>query len=330
MEVESNCSIQRAATKELGLHTAAAIGALRCGSLSPKLPEYSVLPLELTRLRSLLSGPLSFALLRLLHRESRLLYAGRLHYPDVLSTPLVLDSMPALGSLMRSEQMNYALAPGTVDLPGWVRFRTEPVMRLNLDSAWNQFSDYLAALNSKHRVKARRVQALSQELTYSLLDLQDLRTNRHLLDGLFTDLKQRLPFMLGVINTRFFEEQAEHYGNRLQLRLYRQGPKAVGFISLLQQDGVLYALQACAEPEENKRLHVYQRMLYDALDLAIRQRCTSLHLGRTAAGIKSSIGAEPLPGFYSVYARGSLRRLALRILARWAKPEQQPIRKTFR
>lgn len=312
------------------IHSAGAMGAISRGSLGSSVPEYSVIPLDLSGLRQLLHGPLRVLLPPLLRRQPRLLYVGRLHYPDILSTGPDREAMPLLRDFMREEGIHFALAPDRIQQPGWVSFRTEPVMLLRLNTQWQQFSDYLSALNSKHRVKARRVLSIAEPLSHRELDAAGLQKNREMLDALFAGLKQRIPFMLGALNARFFEEQKAHYGNRLHLRLYELDGKPVGFISLLEEDGTLYALHACSDPAENKRLHIYQRMLYDAVELAISLRAEVLHLGRTAAGIKSSIGAEPAPGFYSVFARRALMRLVLRIMARWARPDQEPIRKAFR
>ncbi|MBU6324586.1 MAG: GNAT family N-acetyltransferase [Bacteroidetes bacterium] len=312
------------------IHSAGAMGAVSRGSLGLSIPEYSLVPLDLSGLRQLLQGPLRVLLPPLLRRQPRLLYVGRLHYPDVMSLAPDAAAMPLLGDFMREEGIRFALAPDRLLLPGWVTFRTEPVMLLHINAQWQQFPDYLSALNSKHRVKARRILAIAEPLRYRELDAAGLHDNRAMLDTLFAGLKQRIPFMLGALNARFFEEQIAHYGNRLHLRLYELEGKPVGFISLLEEEGTVYALHACSDPAENKRLHIYQRMLYDAVELAISRRCELLHLGRTAAGIKSSIGAEAIPGFYSVYARGALMRLVLRILARWARPDQEPIRKAFR
>lgn len=311
-------------------HSASAIGALSRGSLGTSIPEYSVIPLDLTGLRQLLHGVLRRLLLPLLPRNPRLLYLGRLHYPDVMSQPPDAEALPLLQHFMREEGIRFALAPGLVQVPGWVHFPTEPLMQLQLHSEWGQFSDYLSALNSKHRVKARRVLSISESLQFRTLDANALHEHKPMIDALFIGLKQRVTFMLGALNTHFFEEQKEYYGDKLHLRLYETAGKPVGFISLLEEGGTLYALHACSDPMENKRLHIYQRMLYDVVDLAISLRCQTLHLGRTAAGIKSSIGAEPLPAYYSVYARTALLRSALRILARWARPDQEPIRKAFR
>lgn len=312
------------------IHSAAAIGASSRSSLGAYIPEYSVVPLEHSGLRQLLRGPLRLLLPPLLRRQHSLLYVGRLHYPDVMSRPPAQDSMRRITNFMCERGLRFALAPGKVRVPGWIHFRTEPIMQLNIPSQWRHMDDYLSTLNSKYRVKAKRIMALSAPLTMRLLEVADLNQERPTLDAMFALLKQRVPFMLGAINTRFFEEQKDHYGDRLHLRLYELEGKPVGFMSLLEEAGTLYALQACTLPAENKRLHIYQRMLYDAVALAINQKCNLLHMGRTAAGIKSSIGAEPVEGHYSVYARGVLMRLILRILAPWARPYEEPIRKAFR
>ncbi|MEY3983984.1 MAG: hypothetical protein RL160_1543 [Bacteroidota bacterium] len=312
------------------IHSAGAFGALSRGSLGAYIPEYSVVPLEHSGLRQLLRGPLRLLLPPLLRRQHRLLYVGRLHYPDVMSRPPAQDSMPLITNFMCAEGLRFALAPGKVQVPGWIPFRTEPIMLLNIPLQWQHTDDYLSNMNSKHRVKAKRIMAVSAPLTMRLLEVADLNEERSTLDALFAGLKQRIPFMLGALNTKFFEEQKDHYGDRLHLRLYELEGKPVGFITLLEEAGTLYALHACTLPAENKRLHIYQRMLYDAVSLAIIKRCSQLHMGRTATGIKSSIGAEPVEGYYSVYARGVLMRFILRILARWVRPDEEPIRKAFR
>ena len=45
--------------------------------------------------------------------------------------------------------------------------------------------------------------------------------------------------------------------------------------------------------EYNREYAVYQRMLYDYIQIAIENRLQQINFGRTASEIKSSVGAEP-------------------------------------
>ncbi len=51
----------------------------------------------------------------------------------------------------------------------------------------------------------------------------------------------------------------------------------------------------------NKSHAIYQRMLYDYIDIAIKQKLSTLNFGRTASEIKSSVGA--IPQHLTVYIR---------------------------
>ncbi len=51
----------------------------------------------------------------------------------------------------------------------------------------------------------------------------------------------------------------------------------------------------------NKSNAIYQRMLYDYIDIAIKQKLSTINFGRTASEIKSSVGA--IPEHLTVYIR---------------------------
>ena len=85
----------------------------------------------------------------------------------------------------------------------------------------------------------------------------------------------------------------ENLGDSYILKGYWLEGKLVGFLSGIISRNTLDAHFVGIDYDLNRELAIYQRMLYDYIEMAITQRVKWLNFGRTASEIKSSVGAVP-------------------------------------
>ena len=83
------------------------------------------------------------------------------------------------------------------------------------------------------------------------------------------------------------------FGDKYILKTYWSDDKIVGFISGIININSLDAHFVGIDYELNRELAIYQRMLYDYVEIAIDKKLKDINFGRTASEIKSSIGAIP-------------------------------------
>jgi len=98
---------------------------------------------------------------------------------------------------------------------------------------------------------------------------------------------------LGQFKIATYKDLKETFGDSYILKSYWIENKMVGFMSGLIHKKELDAHFVGIHYELNKQKAIYQRMLYDYIEIAITEKLTSLNFGRTASEIKSSVGATP-------------------------------------
>ena len=100
-------------------------------------------------------------------------------------------------------------------------------------------------------------------------------------------------FNLGDFNLETYRDLKEKLGNDYILKTYWLADKMVGFVSGVVNKNSLDAHFVGIDYQINRTYAIYQRMLYDYIQIAITKKLTSLSFGRTASEIKSSVGANP-------------------------------------
>jgi predicted N-acyltransferase len=172
-------------------------------------------------------------------------------------------------------------------------FNVEPNMALYLDKNWNTFDAYLDAMKTKFRVKAKRALKLSSDLVVKDSSIENIKTLLPEITKLYKTVSDKAEFNLGEFNLETYLSLKKNLGNSYILKTYWYHNKLVGFMSGLINNDALDAHFVGIDYAVNKELAIYQRMLYDYIQIAIHQQLKVINFGRTASEIKTSIGAVP-------------------------------------
>ena len=112
--------------------------------------------------------------------------------------------------------------------------------------------------------------------------------------NLFEGVINQSEFSLGEICSDTFFELKKALKDKYRFKAYFLNEKLIGFSSsTLLNNGTLDANYGGFDYSLNKEKALYQRMLYDLIDLAIGQGMKRVHFGRTAEELKSTLGAKP-------------------------------------
>ena len=176
---------------------------------------------------------------------------------------------------------------------GYNSFNVDPNMVLHLDNNWNNLDDYLAALKTKFRVKARKAFKLS-----AMLKIEDVTAGRLSelfpeMTSLYKTVSAKASFNLVDFNLETYKTLKENLGDDYFLKVYWLENKLVGFLSGVFNQESLDAHFVGIDYTNNKEYAIYQRMLYDYISLGIAKKVKTINFGRTASEIKSSVGAVP-------------------------------------
>jgi predicted N-acyltransferase len=172
-------------------------------------------------------------------------------------------------------------------------FSVEPNMKLELQKDWQTFDDYLAALKTKFRVKARKAFALSAQLRTEEVTLKNIDQKLPKMTALYEKVASNAGFNLVDFNLETYKDLKEKLGENYILKTYWLDDKIVGFISGIINNDSLDAHFVGIDYQLNKSHAIYQRMLYAYIEIGIEKRLKTINFGRTASEIKSSVGAVP-------------------------------------
>lgn len=173
------------------------------------------------------------------------------------------------------------------------KFSVEPNMTLQLQENWQNFEDYLASMKTKFRVKARKAFKQSAAIKIEEVTLENIDEMLPKMTALYEKVASNAAFNLGHFNLASYKDLKEKFGANYILKIYCINDKIVGFISGVMNQKSLDAHFVGIDYQLNREFAIYQRMLYDYIEIAIHKKLKTINFGRTASEIKSSVGAEP-------------------------------------
>lgn len=209
-------------------------------------------------------------------------------------------------------------------------FNVEPNMVLQVDEDWNAFQDYLDAMKTKFRVKAKRALKLSSDLVVKEASIENIKTFLPEITKLYTKVSDKAEFNLGAFNLESFMSLKNKLGNTYILKTYWYQDKMVGFMSGVINTDALDAHFVGIDYELNRTLAIYQRMLYDYVEIAIDKKLKTINFGRTASEIKSSIGAIPQELTCYIRHKKSIRNKFIKPFLRYIEPKPFVQKKPFK
>lgn len=210
------------------------------------------------------------------------------------------------------------------------KFQVDHNMMMPILGEWQTFEDYLQAMTTKFRTKAKAALGRSAALEIKEVNAQEILPHLDVMDTLYTNVYSKADFRLGKLDVKTLANLLEALPQNFTVMTYTYENKIVGFISAMCCGNILEAHIVGIDYEVNKELAVYQRMLYDFVALAIRKRCVRIVFGRTAAEIKSTIGAFPVDLTCCVMHQRRISNALLSLILQYVKPSVYPQRQPYK
>ncbi len=218
-----------------------------------------------------------------------------------------------------------------LDTEGYNRFEVEPNFEMNLPTDWQNFEDYLAALSSKYRMRAKRAFKKLGAIKSLDFDAVLVETHAQTIHDLYRQIAEKSDFNLVDLPVGYFPELKKSLGEAFILRGYFLGNKLVGFCSAIKNGDVLEAHFLGYDEELNAEHQLYLNMLFDLVRMGLDAKTRLINFGRTAHEIKSSIGAEARDMFlYLKHENFLLNRVLLYALPLLSPKEKWQPRSPFK
>lgn len=209
-------------------------------------------------------------------------------------------------------------------------FEIDVNMVLQIDSSWTSFEDYLQSMKTKFRTRAKNVFKKSKPIIAKEFTSTDIETYQFEIDTLYLSVIEKAEFKIGKLNASTFKKLKIALKDAFMFKGYFLNNNLIGFTTAFILENAVDANHIGIDYTFNKPYAVYQRMLYDYVDLAISKKVNELRLGRTAEIIKSCVGAKPVEMKLYVRHGNSISNTLLKPLVELISPNEYEIRHPFK
>lgn len=209
-------------------------------------------------------------------------------------------------------------------------FAVEPEMILDLQQGWNSYHDYELAMAKKYRNRSRTVHRKSAGLKVKNLNAEEIFAYRYEIFSLYMAVHANAKFRLAALTPDYFATMKREFPTEFSLSIYSLEGKIVAFRSGFRNRNEYEAHFIGVDYVLNRDLCLYQRILYDFVNDAILSKSQQLLLGRTAAEIKSTVGAVPHELVCFMRHRNALSNHIISPFVEYLKPEEWIQRNPFK
>jgi len=199
-------------------------------------------------------------------------------------------------------------------------FTFHPNMVMEVPKDWRSMDDYLAAISSKYRVRAKRAFRLAEGIEKRELTESQINDHQARLYELYKNVMDNQDFNMVTLHERYIPALKQHLGERFKVFGYYLDGEMIGYYTTIQNGEEVEAHFLGFEQTCNRERQVYLNMLFDIMRFGIGQGAHRIVYARTAMEIKSSVGAEPLDMFCYIRASSRLTNKILPPILEYLRP----------
>jgi hypothetical protein len=172
-------------------------------------------------------------------------------------------------------------------------FFVEPNLVVELPAGLDSLAEYTALFSKKYRNRAKSVLKNLGAVQANYLDLAGIKAHEKTLYALYTEVFEKAKFKLIQLPQDYFSSVKAAFSDRFLVKGYFLDGRMIAFSSsFLMPDGSLEAHYIGLDYALNSTYNLYQNLLYAFIEEAILNQCRCMNLGRTAAEIKTTVGAK--------------------------------------
>ena len=213
----------------------------------------------------------------------------------------------------------------------FIEFDVEPNMVIDLPEEITNLSEYIITFSKKYRNRAKNILKTGSQLVKKDLSCDDIKAHNKGLYKLYENVFDHAKFKLVKLSENYFCEIKKTFPERFFVTGYFLNDKLVGFDSgYFINENTLEAHYIGLDYEVNKEHELYQNILYHYIELAITNKKRHLDLGRTAAEIKSTVGAKAQGMVCYIKPQNTLSNAILRPFINFLEPTEWVPRNPFK
>ncbi len=209
-------------------------------------------------------------------------------------------------------------------------FHVEPNMIIKLPDNLNSINDYIGLFSKKYRNRAKHLFKASEQLVKKRLTGNDLKLYCSDIYHLYLQVFNQAKFKLVKLPEYYFFDVMTKFPNSFYMDAWFLNGKMVSFASGYCLPEEVEAHYIGFDYELNKEYELYQNLLYSYIEQAISIQKKRINLGRTAAEIKTTVGAKPHELICYIKPQNTVSKLIMKPFMQYLQPSDWIPRNPFK
>jgi hypothetical protein len=213
----------------------------------------------------------------------------------------------------------------------FIGFTVEPNMIVKIPENTTRLDDYIALYSKKYRNRAKNIFKNGVQIRKKNLSWEEIKKYEKEIYALYENVFSNAKFKLVKLAQNYFTEMKKTFSDTFFVTAYFLENNLVAFDSgYFLPDDTLEAHYIGIDYEINKEHELYQNILYHFIESAITHKKKHLNLGRTAAEIKSTVGAKAHELICYIKPQNSVSKAILKPFISFLQPMQWIPRNPFK
>jgi hypothetical protein len=171
-------------------------------------------------------------------------------------------------------------------------FQVEPNLVLELPETWTKYEDYLNALSSKYRVRAKRAFKKAEALERKVFNEERIQANLLKINELYQGIADKADFNMVTLHPEYQLVMQRALGNDFKLIGYFLNNQLVAFFTTIKNYDETEACFLGYDKNLNHEHQIYLNILLDIVQIGIENQSKRIIFARTASEIKTTVGAK--------------------------------------
>jgi hypothetical protein len=186
-----------------------------------------------------------------------------------------------------------ASRPAFFETDSYNPFQVEPNLVLDLPETWTQYDDYLNALSSKYRVRAKRAFKKAEALERKVFNEERIQANLLKINELYQGIADKADFNMVMLHPEYQLAMQRALGDDFKLTGYFLDNQLVAFFTTIKNYDETEASFLGYDKNLNHEYQIYLNILLDIVRIGIENGSKRIIFARTASEIKTTVGAKP-------------------------------------
>lgn len=212
----------------------------------------------------------------------------------------------------------------------FTRFSVEPNMEVYIPDGVSSINDYLQLFSKKYRNRAKGIFKSAQGIEVKELDEALIKQEQLRINTLYEAIYKRAKFKLLKLPSDYFEACKRLFSDQFFVIGFYLNGQLLAFCSGFYLHGQVEAHYIGLDYEANKHYELYQNMLYTFINKAISRNVKKVNFGRTAAEIKSTVGAVPQNLVCYIRPQNTVSRIIQKPFIQFLQPTEWIQRNPFK